>query len=57
MKIVVLGSHTLAAEASAWAALKKHGEVEVHGRRGYRFEPGAGSVCGSNEATRSHHPG
>ena len=32
MKIVVLDSHTLAADAESWAALKAFGEVEVHDR-------------------------
>lgn len=32
MKIVVLDSRTLTAEADAWAALKSFGEVEVHDR-------------------------
>ncbi len=32
MKIVVLDSHTLAADAESWAALKEFGELEVHER-------------------------
>ena len=37
MKIVVLDSHTLAAEADAWAALKQYGEVAVPNESGFIY--------------------
>jgi glycerate dehydrogenase len=53
VKIVVLDSHTLAAEAAAWAALKQHGKVEVHDRSSadeVRFRAHDATVLIANKA-------